>query len=156
MKIDRKIQKSIAISVLDIIEPEWKNFSKEEQQLMFNNMCKGVHKFLLREYHRRQHLVSKTPSQYGHPKKIPWSWGLRKKFWNGSYAHQRSSMDAFLILYLGCFLPPPACLISGLSVSYWLRSTSNERRHAFATHYLLFNTFCLFCWTHHYHHTERS
>jgi hypothetical protein len=57
MKIDRKIQKEIALAVLNIIEPNFSNLSKQEQAFLFNNMKKGVHKFILKEYHRRQKLV---------------------------------------------------------------------------------------------------
>jgi hypothetical protein len=61
-KIDSRIQKQIAIFVLDTIEPEWKSFSKEDQIFLFNNMKKGVHKFIVKEYNRRQQLLKKTGS----------------------------------------------------------------------------------------------
>jgi ribonuclease HIII len=56
MKINRKLQKEIALAVLSMIEPEYNKLSRDDQKLLFNNMKKGVHKFILKEYHRMQSL----------------------------------------------------------------------------------------------------
>ena len=56
MKIDRKQQKEISLSVLNMIEPNYLKLSRDEQKNLFNNMTKAVHKFILKEYHRKQSL----------------------------------------------------------------------------------------------------
>ena len=56
MKIDKKQQKEIALAVLSMIEPNYSKLSRDEQKYLFNNMSKGVHKFIMKEYHRRQSL----------------------------------------------------------------------------------------------------
>lgn len=60
MRIDSKQQKEIALAVLNMIEPNYACLSREEQRNLFNGMKKGVHKFILREYHRRQSLIKKV------------------------------------------------------------------------------------------------
>ena len=60
MRIDSKVQKEIALSVLNMIEPNYLNLSRREQTELFNGMKKGVHKFILKEYHRRQSLIKKV------------------------------------------------------------------------------------------------
>ena len=57
MKINKKIQKEIALAVLNTIEPNYTSMSRENQTVLFNNMNKAVHKFILKEYNRRQSIL---------------------------------------------------------------------------------------------------
>jgi hypothetical protein len=57
MKINKKIQKEIALAVLNTIEPNYTSMSRENQTFLFNNMSKAVHKFILKEYNRRQSML---------------------------------------------------------------------------------------------------
>jgi len=60
MKIDRKQQKEITLSILNMIVPNFTKLNKEEQKNLYGNMHKGVHKFILKEYHRYNSLKDKV------------------------------------------------------------------------------------------------
>ena len=57
MKINKRIQKEIALAVLNTIEPNYGSMSRENQIFLFNNMSKAVHKFILKEYNRRRSIL---------------------------------------------------------------------------------------------------
>ena len=57
MKINKRIQKEIALAVLNTIEPNYESMSRENQIFLFNNMSKAVHKFILKEYNRRRSIL---------------------------------------------------------------------------------------------------
>ena len=57
MKINKRIQKEIALAVLNTIEPNYESMSRETQIFLFNNMSKAVHKFILKEYNRRRSIL---------------------------------------------------------------------------------------------------
>ena len=60
MKINKRIQKEIALAVLNTIEPNYGSMSRENQTFLFNNMSKAVHKFILKEYNRRQSIMNSS------------------------------------------------------------------------------------------------
>jgi hypothetical protein len=59
MRIDKRQQKEIALSVLSMIIPDYDKLSRDKQKELFNDMCRGVHKFILKEYHRHQSLENR-------------------------------------------------------------------------------------------------
>lgn len=57
MRLDRRTYREITLAILNAIEPNYSSMSRENQIFLFNNMKKAVHKFVVKEYNRRQSIL---------------------------------------------------------------------------------------------------